>query len=320
MTTSFSVFPAIIVVVILLFLVIAIVLVSRSSKKAVQTPSVPGCGGCGYPTRGIAELKCPECGADLTKVGIIKPGDGGVVLAGCLLPLLLTITMFLLAVLGYNFADLVVPTYRQQSLSLDFKPDSDQYHVITFEVDATLIIPPGTSSANFSSGIATSNTYGPPSVTTITLNGFGANTHTKAISLQAMPTPPASTISVVIYAPPFVVDPASAKATWTDAKGKTQTSQGPFADHDVLAYLGSAGADTTKQDVIDEAQQLHAMIDGLLNGGNAFSLIGLDSRGSGSGASQQLGPTWFLPAYAIAWVVLWIIVMIFLGRRARKAR
>jgi hypothetical protein len=31
----------------------------------------PGCGHCGYPATGLAKLVCPECGADLTRVGIL---------------------------------------------------------------------------------------------------------------------------------------------------------------------------------------------------------------------------------------------------------
>ncbi len=34
----------------------------------------PVCGRCGYIVRGVAELKCPECGEDLREVGIIAPG------------------------------------------------------------------------------------------------------------------------------------------------------------------------------------------------------------------------------------------------------
>ena len=35
------------------------------------------CGGCGYAVRGLKALNCPECGADLRKVGINRgPGAG----------------------------------------------------------------------------------------------------------------------------------------------------------------------------------------------------------------------------------------------------
>ena len=31
------------------------------------------CGGCGYAVRGLQGVNCPECGADLRKVGISEP-------------------------------------------------------------------------------------------------------------------------------------------------------------------------------------------------------------------------------------------------------
>src|SRR5690606_21037158 len=33
----------------------------------------PACGGCGYAVRGLSELRCPECGADLREAGILTP-------------------------------------------------------------------------------------------------------------------------------------------------------------------------------------------------------------------------------------------------------
>ncbi len=32
-----------------------------------------GCARCGYPTAGLETLRCPECGADLLKEGILTP-------------------------------------------------------------------------------------------------------------------------------------------------------------------------------------------------------------------------------------------------------
>ena len=34
------------------------------------------CGGCGYAVRGLGGVNCPECGADLRKVGINRPKGG----------------------------------------------------------------------------------------------------------------------------------------------------------------------------------------------------------------------------------------------------
>lgn len=43
------------------------------------------CGGCGYSVRGLEQLNCPECGADLRAVGIAGGGPGGKRLTGILL-------------------------------------------------------------------------------------------------------------------------------------------------------------------------------------------------------------------------------------------
>src|SRR5688500_245114 len=41
----------------------------------------PGCGQCGYSTRGLTTLICPECGSDFRRVGIATthPVDSGYV-------------------------------------------------------------------------------------------------------------------------------------------------------------------------------------------------------------------------------------------------
>jgi len=43
------------------------------------------CGGCGYLVRGLEQLNCPECGADLRSVGIGTGASGGRKLTGILL-------------------------------------------------------------------------------------------------------------------------------------------------------------------------------------------------------------------------------------------
>ena len=307
-----------IAVLIVVFIASAITAVfyNRTPGRGAQQSGVPSCGACGYATRGITELKCPECGADLTKVGIIKAGERRPGLAGCLLPLLLTIMTFLVAVLGYNLAGLVVPTYRQQSMQFDLVSASDEYSEVLFETDLTTITPPGQSA--HTPGISISSTFSTPPVTSITIGGAGSKIDVDRIAMQVMPTPKSSPVTPVTYTKPFEVDPATRLTRWTDAQGNRQASQGPFTDQDVLAFLGSAGADTNRPEVVLEAQQLQAMIDGLLSGTNQFTLQGFDNGGYGAGGSRQLGPIWFLPAYIGAWVLIWIIGLVVLARRARK--
>lgn len=46
-----------------------------ATRQGRAAPSSDGavCGGCGYSVRGVSELWCPECGADLREVGIEPP-------------------------------------------------------------------------------------------------------------------------------------------------------------------------------------------------------------------------------------------------------
>lgn len=284
-----------------------------SARRAGHRPDGPVCAGCGYSTRGISELTCPECGADLRKVGIALPGDNRSPLAGCVPPLLATVLVFLIAVLGYNLAGLVVPDYQQQSTHFDLYPESDQYSHVLFQTEVTLIIPPGSS---HSSSWFTMTSSGYPPTTSITLGNAGAKAVPQRIMMEVMPQ--SSPTGTVTYGPRFEVDPETRHAAWTDDQGMARLSQGPVTDKDVLAFLGSMGADTANPQVIAEAQQLHAMIDGLINGASQFTLNGFDRGGYGSGGGQQLGPVWFLPAYAGVWFVAWIVLLILIARRARK--
>lgn len=45
-----------------------LVVLSQVLTKRRQGPMA--CGACGYPVEGLSALRCPECGADLRKVGI----------------------------------------------------------------------------------------------------------------------------------------------------------------------------------------------------------------------------------------------------------
>lgn len=52
---------------------VAIVLLMIARRYSASEPS---CGQCGYAVEGLETLKCPECGADLRKVGIVTPQSG----------------------------------------------------------------------------------------------------------------------------------------------------------------------------------------------------------------------------------------------------
>lgn len=80
-----------------------------SPINANRRVTEPACGKCGYPTRGIGSLDCPECGADLREAGIITPAlieavGGGT--TGCILPMAWTLGLI---AAGFVFDGLVTP-------------------------------------------------------------------------------------------------------------------------------------------------------------------------------------------------------------------
>ena len=85
------------------------------------------CGGCGYAVRGLKALNCPECGADLRKVGINRGRSSGrrgmgIALTVCCGGLLmLSVGMFAFFLLAKNSsmsqATKAQQTIQQQSTS-----------------------------------------------------------------------------------------------------------------------------------------------------------------------------------------------------------
>lgn len=296
---------------------ITIVLLRRGARGPGHQADGPACGACGYATRGITELTCPECGADLRKVGIVKPGEGRSILAGCLLPTLLTILVFLLAIGGFTLSFMIVPSYEDQSTHFDVWPESDAYAGVLLRTEKTLIIP--ASDRHNAHSFNIQSTQSPPYTTTIDYGG-GKNATVKvdSIALEVMSMPMRQSSNTITYAPPFRVDPKTRVATWTDAQGNTKTNGRVVTDKDLLAYFADYNIDTNRPDVVAEAQELVNMIDGLIAGNSQFTLRGFQDGGYGSGSSGTLGPPWFIDVYCLAWFVIWVIVLIVVRRMSRK--
>ncbi len=56
-------------------LVTGIVLWATSGSSIASAKNEMSCGKCGYAVRGLSQLNCPECGADLREVGIKRLGS-----------------------------------------------------------------------------------------------------------------------------------------------------------------------------------------------------------------------------------------------------
>lgn len=308
----------------ILLVVVVFTLVVVLAMRPVIRPQTgkqlgtPACARCGYSTKGISELKCPECGADLTEVGTVMPGERRALVAGCLMPLLATIVIFLLASAGSWLSEQLVPVYVNQSTHFDAIPDSEAYSQLLFRTDMTLVIPPKDRHLAHRVEIKSNPSPNPPYTMNIDYGG-GPNAtvkvHTIAIEVMAMRQSP----HTITYASSFRVDPETRIATWSDAQGNAQSSNGPVTNKDLLTYFAEYQIDINRPDVIAESQQLASMIDGLIAGQNQFALQGFDYGGFGSGGSGSTGPQWFYAAYILAWFVIWILTITWLARRRAKS-
>ncbi|MFN3166770.1 MAG: hypothetical protein ACE37H_06870 [Phycisphaeraceae bacterium] len=306
------------ILVLLVFVVLGIALtiaflVVRAANARRGTPGEMGCAACGYPVRGIGGFNCPECGADLRVVGTRKGGATNAALLGCLLPLAYTLVLPIVAGLLFAMlAQFALPTYADRSVGFSVSPASRQYGEILFQTEFTEIYPAGVPA---SSGVNASTTGGNAPTATITIASPNTTLKIHRVWIEAMTAYP-NTVNT--YAPRFEVDPQTREARWTDNQGNPQRSKGPLTDQDVLAYFKSAGVDTARPDVKAEAQAVAGTLDGLLNGSPQFTLKGFDNAGYHAGASHSPGPPWLIPAYAVAWLLIWVLGLVVIVRMARK--
>jgi hypothetical protein len=308
---------AIIVAVLLgVAIVVATVMLNKASRVGA-----PSCASCGYPTRGIAELVCPECGADLTKVGIALPSDNRNWLAKALHAVLASILILVLAIAGGVFSNYVVPTYKHQSTVFTLSPQSDAYDEVNIRTDLTLIIPP--RDARNSRWFDAQSTYNSPPTVSI---DFGGGTNAKMkVNTLALDTSnmqqnrSGNTYTYTqIYTPTLRIAPNTGVASWSDKQNTQHTTTSSITQQDLLDYFAQNGIDTTSNEVKDEAKELVRLIDAILAGQNQVTLTGFNSGGYGSGGSSEVGPSWFIGTYILAWILIWIITLIFIIRRKPK--
>ena len=131
--TVFALVPLILVLVTCGGLVWLWVRVVRGRKLG----DLPVCGQCGYGTRGLTGLACPECGADLREVGIVTPRARGQVgpakfigLWTLLLPVPMLVAVSL--VLAF-FAPHVTTWTTEESL----RPESGSFDLLRIGAEAT---------------------------------------------------------------------------------------------------------------------------------------------------------------------------------------
>jgi|GEM_PF-1875014 len=105
MVNSFAaLIPLLFLLVIVAGLIVGIVLWSKSGSRPGSGEMA--CGRCGYQVRGLEQLNCPECGADLREVGIRRGGSSGQRTAGIVLTCVCGGLLFLgCGCMSFAFAD-----------------------------------------------------------------------------------------------------------------------------------------------------------------------------------------------------------------------
>ena len=81
-----------------------------------------------------------------------------------------------------------------------------------------------------------------------------------------------------------------------------------------------SGADPNNPDVINEANQLYLMMDGLAQKKTQFTLAGFSTFGGGGGTSSTRHPGWYPIMYLLLATVLWLIGLILIIRRGRRTQ
>lgn len=276
-----------------------------------KTPSTLVCGSCDYPVRGISRLNCPECGADLTEVGITK---GSKIRAGLIHTAIVigyTATVVAITFLAFRLMIPVLPIYAESYYSIQIQPLSGEYEQLGLHIDADLIQP---ASKSPTTSMIVSPSSGP--MTAITLYDPGTKVAVTDINIfflskeiNGTPITPGTAIGI---------DPITQQATWVDAQGKRFTTSSAFTDQDLLACFAAHGVDIARPDVQGEAKQLHAFFTDVMQGKHQLTLNAFASYAYGGGRGPSHGPPWFQPTLIAAAIVIWLIGLILILMRGRK--
>ncbi|MEO0475805.1 MAG: hypothetical protein AAF085_07530 [Planctomycetota bacterium] len=292
----------------------------NTQEQKNKPPKDQLCGACGYPVRGISELVCPECGADLRVVGTTSgPKHQG--LRILLASFLFSAALLVLAIPLFYAAEGVFPQHRDWSLSVQGNPHSGEFEEVQFGLKATTVVPNKNTAPFGVSGNTTYTNNKPVGNLTVTKAATSANVYDVWMVINPKQSSPSAA-----YGWSFNIDPVTGQADWMDAKTKTnQTSSGRFSDQDLLAMLKSLDADTTNPDLLIEAKAITDMANTLVNAVNSTSptaTVNVDNIAFwayGSGGSVTPGPPWFMPTYIVGWILVWAIGLFCIVRRMRKA-
>ena len=123
-----------------------------------------GCGSCGYAVQGLSQLTCPECGANLTEVGILPRRKTRAILLGILVPLGFTIAVVACALISLRVIEPMLSIHEDRYYSIQVLPLSGEYNEIGIHINADLIQP---VSATPNTNVTISPSSGPMAIVTM---------------------------------------------------------------------------------------------------------------------------------------------------------
>jgi hypothetical protein len=276
-----------------------------------EASTLLGCGKCGYPVRGISELKCPECGADLTEAGIIRGGNARDKFVAFLPSLAYTLALVVVAFIALQIVKMMLPVYSEAYYSIQIVPISGEYKEIGLHINAELIQP---ASKNPGVNVTVSPGSGPMTSVTMCAPGTQIDVYDVDLFLKfnAFNDQLGST-EVAIS-----IDPDTRQLTWYQTPTVWHQTPAAFTDQDLLTAFDAYGFDISRPDVQLEAKQLYTFITDFMNGQHQLTLSAFNSLAYGGATNLSSGPPRFISLYIGSWFVAWLIGLVLLIRKAHK--
>ncbi|MEM9418820.1 MAG: hypothetical protein AAGA25_07210 [Planctomycetota bacterium] len=268
-------------------------------RRVVMAPgdALAQCGNCGYPARGALSFNCSECGADLREVGIVTPAQRRRPLGP--LGFILLWTLFYpipaLALVGLLIA--VGPKHKQTIESVTLTPvNSGEFTSINLDNDAYM-------GDWFFWWI-----YDGTAVSTHSLNLYIEGNNNQYEWLDVDPGNMTYDASYVSFTPP--VAPSSGSTSG-------QTASATLDRAVLLAWMQSAGADTTKPEVIAEADELLQVIQNQPTQGFANLSVNQFSSSNFYSYPNDTPRGWWIVVVLLSLPLFWAlgILLYFLVRR-----
>ncbi len=259
--------------------------------KVKRGSDLPTCAKCGYAVRGLMGLECPECGADLREVGITTPKQRGMV-SPVLFVLLWTLLLPGPSCLVSGILSAVGPKTSVPSYMLTLEPITSGEYV---SVDLNHM-------AMFQ--------FGGAGYSSLSVEGNASQYESLDIDPVAM------TYDDWLSVPTTTTGGVSSSSSSTSTANAGSTTK-PLDRQALLDMLDRAGADITRQDVMDEADELLTIIQGIPTQGLA-NLNPTHFTQNHTNMSYDQPAGWFLLVLLVLWIGVWVGGLVYFFRVRRK--